>query len=184
MVTKDFSEIRSTELVQKSGLTILAGCPASGKTTYALKLAKECAIDAQTPTAYFSLGMSDKQLLNRLIVNMGEVSGEKIRNDQLTKEEWAQLETKMQELYGAKLYIDDSPSIAINELCSKCRQMVKGQGIKMVIIDYLQLMCKEDDHHRKGEMSAILQSLNTLAEELDISILALCQDYNDIKIDD
>lgn len=184
MVTKDFSEIRSTKLVQKSGLTIFAGCPASGKTTYALTLAKECAIDAQTPTVYFSLGMTNEQLVKRLIVNMGEVSGEKIRNDQLTQEEWAQLETKMQELYGAKLYIDDSPSIAINELCSKCRQMVEKQGIKMVIIDYLQLMCKEDDHHRKEEMSAILQSLNTLAEELDISILALCQDYNDIKIDD
>ena len=184
MVTKNFSEISSTELVQKSGLTILAGCPASGKTTYALKLAKECAIDAQTPTAYFSQGMTNEQLVKRLVVNAGEGYGEKIKNDQLTLNEWAQLEKKMQELYGAKFYIDDSPSITINELCSKCRQMVEEQGIKMVIIDDLQLMCKEHGHHRKEEMSAILQSLNTLAEELNISILALCQDDNDIKIDD
>lgn len=184
MVTKDFSEIRSTELLQKSGLTILTGCPASGKTTYALKLAKECAIDAQTPTAYFSLGMSNRQLVNRLIVNMGEGYGEKIKNNQLTQDEWAQLEKKMQELYGTKLYIDDSPSITINELCSKCRQMVEEQGIKMAIIDYLQLMCKEDGHKREGEISAILQSLNVLAKELDISILTLSQEYNDMKIDD
>ena len=184
METKNFSEIRSTELVQKSGLTILAGCPASGKTTYALKLAKECAIDAQTPTAYFSLGMSNKQLVKCLVINAGEEYGEKIKNDQLSQDEWAQLEKKMQELYDAKLFIDDSPSITINEFYSKCRQMVKEQGIKIISIDDLQLMCKEDGHHRKEEMSAILLSLNALAEELDISILALCQDDNDIKIND
>ena len=184
METKNFSEIRSTELLQKSGLTILAGCPASGKTTYAMKLAKECAIDAQTPTAYFSLEMSNKQLVKQLVVNAGEGYGEKIKNDQLTQDEWAQLEKIMQELYGAKLYIDDSPTITINELCLRCRQMVEEQGIKMVIIDDLQLMYKEDEHNRKEEMSAILQSLNALAEELDIFILALCQDDNDIKNDD
>ena len=184
MVTKDFSEIRSTDLLQKSGLTILAGCPASGKTTYALKLAKECAIDAQTPTAYFSLEMSNKQLVKQLVVNACEGYGEKIKNGQLAHDEWAQLEKKMKELYGAKLYIDDSSSITINEFCSKCRQMVEEQGVKMVIIDYLQLMCKKDHHNRKEEMSAILQSLNALAEELNISILALSQAYNDFKIDE
>lgn len=184
MVTKIFSEIRSTELVQKSGLTILAGCPASGKTTYALKLAKECAIDAQTPTAYFSLEMSREQLVKRLVVNVCEGYGEKIKNDQLTRNEWAQIEKKMQELYGAKLFIDDSPSITINEFCSKCRQLVEEQSVKMVIIDDLQLMCKEDEHNRKEEMSAILQPLNALAEELNISILTLSQDDNDMKIDD
>lgn len=184
MVTKDFSEIRSTDLLQKSGLTILAGCPASGKTTYALKLAKECAIDSQTPTAYFSLEMTNEQLVKHVVVNVCEEYGEKIKNGQLAHDEWAQLEKKMKELYGAKLYIDDSPSITINEFCSKCRQMVEEQGVKMVIIDYLQLMYKKDHHNRKEEMSAILQSLNALAEELNISILALSQAYNDIKIDE
>lgn len=184
MVTKDFSEIRSTDLLQKSGLTIFAGCPASGKTTYALKLAKECAIDFQTPTAYFSLEMANEQLVKHLVVNTYEGYSEKIKNGQLAHDEWAQLEKKMKELYGAKLYIDDSPSITINEFCSKCRQMVEEQGVKMVIIDYLQLMCKKDHHNRKEEMSAILQSLNALAEELNISILALSQAYNDIKIDE
>jgi replicative DNA helicase len=179
METKDFSEIRSTELLQKSGLTILAGCPALGKTTYALKLAKECAIDAQTPTAYFSQEMTNEQLVKFLVVNACEEYGEKIKNDQLTQDEWAQIEKKMKELYGSKLFIDDSPSITINELCSKCRQMVEEQGIKMVIIDYIQLMCQKDG---KEEMSAVLQSLNALAEELNISILALSQGYNDIKI--
>lgn len=184
METKDFSEIRSTELVQKNGLTILTGIPASSKTTYALKLAKECAIDAQTPTAYFSLEMSNKQLVKQLVVNACEGYGEKIKNNQLAHDEWAQLEKKMKELYGAKLYIDDSSSITINEFCSKCRQMVEEQGVKMFIIDYLQLMCEENNHNRKEGMSAILQSLNALAKELNISILALSQAYNDIKIDE
>ncbi len=102
----------------------------------------------------------------------------------MTQDEWAQIEKKMKELYGAKLYIDDSSSITINEFCSKCRQMVEEQGVKMFIIDYLQLMCKENNHNRKEEMSAILQSLNALAKELNISILALSQAYNDIKIDE
>ena len=184
MVTKDFSEIRSTELVQKSGLTILAGCPASGKTTYALKLAKECAIDSQTPTVYFSLEMTNEQLVKRLIVNTYEGYSEKIKNEQLTNDEWAQLEKKMKELYGTKLYIDDSSSITINEFCSRCHQMVEEQGVKMAIIDNLQLMCKENNHNRKEEISGILQSLSALAEELGISIIALSQAYNDIKIDE
>ena len=150
MERKEITEISSTELLQKSGLTILAGRPASGKTTYALKLSKECAIDAQTPTAYFSLEMTSGQLMKRFVVNECDE-------------------------YSANLYIDDSPSITVNKLCSKCRQMVEEQGVKMVIIDYLQLMCKKNNNNRKEEMSVILKSLHTLTKELGISILALCQ---------
>lgn len=150
MERKKITEICSTEILHNSGLKILAGRPASGKTAYALKLAKECAIDAQTPTAYFSMEMTSGQLMKRFVENTSEG-------------------------YDANLYIDDSPSITVNELCSKCRQMVDEQGVKMVIIDYLQLMCKEENHKRKEEMSAILKSLYTLAKEVSISILALCQ---------
>ena len=160
---------------QKSDLVIIAGRPAMGKTAFALSLAKNIAVDNQVPVAFFSLEMSNVQLVNRLISNVCEISGKKILNGQLDQEEWKRLDSRLRRLQP--LYVDDTPGMSIFELRSKARRLVKEKGVQIIMIDYLQLMNANGARFgsRQEEVSTISRSLKGLAKELNIPILALSQ---------
>lgn len=162
---------------QNSDLVIIAARPAMGKTAFVLSMAKNMAVSYNYPVALFSLEMSNVQLVNRLIVNTCEIPGEKIKNGQLAPYEWEQLDFKIKELYDAPLYIDDTPSLSVFELRTKARRLVREHGIKMIIIDYLQLMNASGMTYgsREQEVSMISRSLKGLAKELNIPIIALSQ---------
>lgn len=162
---------------QTPDLIIIAARPAMGKTAFVLSMAKNIAVDHQIPVAIFSLEMSNVQLVNRLIMNVCEIEGDKIKTGKLTETEHKRLNTKINALKGAPLYMDDTPSLSIFELRSKARKLVREHGIRMIIIDYLQLMNAQGSSFgsREQEVSIISRSLKALAKELDIPVIALSQ---------
>ncbi len=162
---------------QPSDLVIIAGRPAMGKTSFALSMAKNIAADYKVPMAFFSLEMSNVQLVNRLISNCCEIQGSKILNGQLQPDEWERLDKRMNGLLGAPLYVDDTPGLSVFELRTKARRLVREHGVKIIMIDYLQLMNANGMRFssRQEEVSTISRSLKGLAKELDVPILALSQ---------
>ncbi|MBD5324104.1 MAG: replicative DNA helicase [Bacteroides sp.] len=162
---------------QNSDLIIIAARPAMGKTAFVLSMAKNMAVNYGTPVAIFSLEMSNLQLVNRLISNVCELGGEKIKSGQLSSMEWDQLMARVKNLYGASLFIDDTPSLSIFELRTKARRLVREHQVRFIIIDYLQLMNASGMRFgsREQEVSMISRSLKQLAKELEIPIVALSQ---------
>ena len=162
---------------QSSDLVIIAGRPAMGKTSFALSMAKNIAADYKVPMAFFSLEMSNVQLVNRLISNCCEIQGSKILNGQLQPDEWERLDKQVNNLIGAPLYVDDTPGLSVFELRTKARRLVREHGVKIIMIDYLQQMNANGMRFssRQEEVSVISRSLKGLAKELDIPILALSQ---------
>ena len=162
---------------QKSDLVILAGRPAMGKTSFALSIAKNIAVDNRVPTAFFSLEMSNVQLVNRLISNTCEIDSKKVMNGQLDDAEWKRLDRNIRKLDGAPLYLDDTPGLSIFELRTKARRLVREKNVQIIMIDYLQLMNANGMRfgNRQEEVSTISRSLKSLAKELDIPIIALSQ---------
>jgi len=162
---------------QKSDLIIIAARPAMGKTAFILSMAKNIGVDYNVPIAVFSLEMSNVQLVNRLIMNVCQLEGEKIKNGQLNRHEWEKFDRDITQLLGAPIYIDDTPSLSVFELRSKARRLVREHHIQIVVIDYLQLMNASGMtfQSREQEVSIISRSLKGLAKELDIPIIALSQ---------
>ena len=162
---------------QKSDLVIIAGRPAMGKTAFALSMAKIIATDLHKPMAFFSLEMSGVQLTNRLISNVCEISGKKILNGQLERDEWDRFDKRIVNLIDAPIFIDDTPGLSIFELRTKARRLVREHKIELIMIDYLQLMNANGMRfsNRQEEVSIISRSLKGLAKELDIPIIALSQ---------
>lgn len=162
---------------QNSDLIIIAARPAMGKTAFVLSMARNMAVDQKIPLAMFSLEMSNVQLVNRLLVNVCEIPGEKIKSGQLAEYEWSQFDYKIRELFGAPFFVDDTPSLSVFELRTKARRLVRDYGVKMIIIDYLQLMNASGMSYnsRQEEVSTISRSLKGLAKELNIPIIALSQ---------
>lgn len=162
---------------QNSDLVIIAARPAMGKTAFVLSMAKKMAVDMKIPCAMFSLEMSNVQLVNRMIVNVCEIPGEKIKSGQLAPYEWVQLDSKITQLYDAPLYLDDTPALSVFELRTKARRLVREHGVKIIMIDYLQLMNASGMSFgsRQEEVSTISRSLKGLAKELNIPIIALSQ---------
>lgn len=162
---------------QASDLVIIAARPAMGKTAFVLSMAKNMAVDYRRPVAIFSLEMSNVQLVNRLIMNVCEIEGDKIKTGHMSKSEWNRLETKINDLKGAPIYIDDTPSLSVFELRSKARKLLHEHHIEVIIIDYLQLMNASGMQFgsREQEVSIISRSLKGLAKELNIPVIALSQ---------
>ncbi len=162
---------------QASDLIIIAGRPAMGKTSFALSLAKNIAIDNGDAVAFFSLEMNNVQLVNRLISNVCSIPGNKILNGQLTPDEWSRFDNNIGKMEGKPLYVDDTPGLSVFELRTKARRLVREKGVKLIMIDYLQLMNANGMkfNSRQEEVSTISRSLKGLAKELDIPIIALSQ---------
>ena len=163
---------------QASDLVIIAARPAMGKTAFVLTMARNMTVDHRIPVAFFSLEMSSKQLVKRLLVSETGLSSEKIRGGKKLQEyELIQLHERIKDLASAPLYIDDTPSLSIYELRSKARRLVRNAGVKLIIIDYLQLMTGPPELRgmREQEVSNISRSLKAIAKELDIPVIALSQ---------
>ena len=162
---------------QKSDLIIIAGRPAMGKTSFALSVAKNMAVDYQRPVGFFSLEMSNVQLVNRLISNVCEIPGNKLLSGQLAPDEWERFDKNLRKLTGAPIYIDDTPALSVFELRTKARRLVREHHVQCIMIDYLQLMNANGMRFtsRQEEVSTISRSLKGLAKELDIPIIALSQ---------
>ena len=162
---------------QASDLVIIAGRPAMGKTSFALSIAKNVAVDYGVPIGFFSLEMNNVQLVNRLISNVCEVSGRKILNGQLDPSDWERLDKRIGRLTDAPIYVDDTPGLSVFELRTKARRLVREKGVKIIMIDYLQLMNANGMKFgsRQEEVSTISRSLKGLAKELNIPVLALSQ---------
>lgn len=164
---------------QNSDLIIIAARPAMGKTAFALSMARNIAVSQRLPMAFFSLEMSNDQLVKRLVSNVCEIAADKLRSGDLKPYEWTQLDSKITELKDAPLFIDDTSSLSIFELRTKARRLVAEHGVKIIMIDYLQLMTASGSGikfgNRQEEVSTISRNLKALAKELDVPIIALSQ---------
>ncbi|MFD1294018.1 replicative DNA helicase [Lutibacter holmesii] len=162
---------------QPSDLVILAARPGMGKTAFVMSMAKNMAIDFGTPAAIFSLEMSSVQLITRMISSETGISSGKLRKGNLEPHEWEQLNVKVKNLSKAPIFIDDTPSLSIFDLRAKARRLASQHGIKIIIIDYLQLMTAggSTGGNREQEISMISRNLKALAKELSIPVIALSQ---------
>ncbi len=165
---------------QPSDLVIIAARPGMGKTAFVLSMARNVAIDFGHPVALFSLEMSSVQLITRLISSETGLSSEKLRTGKLEKHEWEQLSIKVKNLEKAPLFIDDTPSLSIFDLRAKARRLSSQHGIKLIIVDYLQLMTAGGSSgkgvgNREQEISTISRNLKALAKELAVPVIALSQ---------
>ncbi|WGD34114.1 replicative DNA helicase [Olleya sp. YS] len=161
---------------QESDLIIIAARPGMGKTAFTLTMARNVAVNSNIPVAFFSLEMASVQLITRLISSETGLSSEKLRTGKLEKHEWEQLNTKVKDLEKAPLFIDDTPSLSIFDLRAKARRLASQHGIKMIMIDYLQLMTASGSGgNREQEISTISRNLKALAKELSVPVIALSQ---------
>lgn len=163
---------------QPSDLSIVAARPSMGKTAFVLTIARNMAVTHKIPVAFFSLEMSSMQLVKRLLVSETGITSDKIRGGmKMSQEEWHILEHKIGELAESPLYIDDTAALSIFEFRAKARRLALSHKIKIIFIDYLQLMTGPPSTHgfREQEVSAISRSLKAIAKELNIPIIALSQ---------
>lgn len=163
---------------QPSDLIILAARPSVGKTAFALNIARNAAVDFNMPVAVFSLEMPTIQLAKRMMVSETGLSAEKIKGGQkLEQHEWTEMEARLAKLSKAPLYIDDTPSLPVMEFRSKAKRLVKQKGVRLIVVDYLQLMQGPAELRgmREQEVAAISRTLKATAKELNVPIIALSQ---------
>ncbi len=169
---------RLTSGWQPSDLVIIAARPGMGKTALTLSMARNMAVNSNIPVAFFSLEMSSVQLITRLISSETGLSSEKLRTGRLEKHEWEQLNVKVKALEKAPLFIDDTPSLSIFDLRAKARRLASQHKIKLIVLDYLQLMTaggSQKGGNREQEISTISRNLKALAKELNVPVIALSQ---------
>jgi replicative DNA helicase len=177
-VPSGFSELdRITSGWQNSDLIILAARPSMGKTALALTLACNAAIQFQEPVALFSLEMSNLQLATRIISSETEIPMEKLRKGSVNEDDMSQLVRGVTRFSDAPIFIDDTAALSVFDLRAKARRLKENHGIKMIMIDYLQLMTAtvEGRGNREQEISSISRALKSLAKELNVPIIALSQ---------
>ncbi|CAM1347728.1 replicative DNA helicase [Tenacibaculum crassostreae] len=161
---------------QPTDLIIIAARPGMGKTAFVISMAKNMAIDFGHPVALFSLEMSSVQLITRMISSETGLTSEKLRKGNLEPHEWEQLNVKVKKLSEAPIFIDDTPALSIFDLRAKARRLVSQHGVKILIIDYLQLMTAGGaGGNREQEISTISRNLKALGKELNVPVIALSQ---------
>ncbi len=162
--------------LHKSELIIVAARPAMGKTAFVLNIAQFVALHSHIPTIIFSLEMSKEQLINRILSMDSRIEAEKIRTGTLKDMEWANLVESARRTGESALMIDDTPSISVGEIRSKCRKLKAEKGLGLIIIDYMQLMSASGrTESRQQEISEISRSLKALARDVDCPVIALSQ---------
>lgn len=164
--------------LQPSDLVLVAARPSMGKTAFVLNIAQYVAFHSELCTAIFSLEMSKEQLVNRLFSLESRVDAQKLRSGDLSDADWEKLIEGAGTIGQSKLIIDDTPGISISELRSKCRKYKLEHDLKLIIIDYLQLMSGSGSRasdSRQQEISEISRSLKGLARELNVPVIALSQ---------
>jgi len=161
--------------LQDSNLIILASRPGQGKTSFALNLAQHVSVNEGLPVGIFSLEMSQEELVDRLLVAQADIDAWKLKTGRLDEKDFDRLSQAMGELAEAPLFIDDTPGISISEIRTKARRLQIEHGLRLVIVDYLQLVHGRNLENRVQEVSEISQNLKNLARELKIPVLAMSQ---------
>ena len=162
--------------LQNSDLIIVAGRPSMGKSAFVSSIAEYLSIAEKVPIAVFSLEMSKEQLVQRMLCSHARVDAHKVRTGFLAQQDWPKLTAAAGKLSEAPIYIDDSPAITVLELRAKARRLKAQYDIKMVIVDYLQLMQgPAGSENRQQEISEISKSLKALARELKVPLIAVSQ---------
>jgi len=162
--------------LQAGELIIIAGRPSMGKTTLALNIGENAAIGSKVPTAIFSMEMPSQQLAFRMISSLGRVDQTHLRTGNFPDEDWSRINTAVQLMSEAPIFIDDTPSLSPTEIRARARRLHREHGLGLIIIDYLQLMQVEGSkENRATEISEISRSLKALAKELEIPVIALSQ---------
>ncbi len=165
-----------TSGLNPSDLLIVAARPAMGKSAFVLNIATYVAMHMKIPTMVFSLEMSADQMAKRIIASEAEIDSMKLKNADLTSEDWLKLGQASGKVSEIPLYIDDTPGLSSAELRAKCRKAKLEKNIGLIIIDYLQLMeSKNKSPSRQQEISEISRSLKILAKELSVPVIALSQ---------
>lgn len=162
--------------LQPSDLVLIAARPSMGKTAFVLNIAEHAALKGNVTTAIFSLEMSKDQLVKRMLSLHSKVDSQSMRTGDLNDDEWLKLVESARVIGNSKLIIDDTSSISIGELRSKCRKFKLEHNLGLVIIDYLQLMSgSKKAESRQQEISEISRSLKGLAREINAPVVALSQ---------
>ena len=157
-------------------MIVIAARPGVGKSTLALDIARSAAIHHQMTTVFFSLEMSRTELAMRVLSAEGKISMGRLKKGDLDTEGWTNLATLQGRIDSAPLFIDDSPNMTLMEIRAKCRRLKQRNDLKLVVLDYLQLMCSgKKVESRKQEVSEFSRSLKLLAKELDVPVIALSQ---------
>jgi len=167
-------DIKTTGL-QPSDLILLAARPAMGKTSFALNIATNAALNANVPVAIFSLEMSKEQLTNRILCSEALISNEKIRIADVGAEDIAKLASTINALSKSPIYIDDTAGITVTEIKSKCRKLKLKGELGLVVIDYLQLIQGNSRESRQNEVAENSRLLKIMAKELDVPVICLSQ---------
>ena len=157
-------------------MVVIAARPAIGKSTLALDLARAAAIKHRLATVMFSLEMSRNEITMRLLSAEARVPLQAMRTGQLGEDDWTRLARRMSEVVDAPLFIDDSPNMSMMEIRAKCRRLKQRHDLRMVIVDYLQLMTSPRRvENRQQEVSEMSRSLKLLAKEVDVPVVAISQ---------
>jgi len=162
--------------MQNSNLLILAARPGLGKTAFALGIAQFLAVKEKLPVGFFSLEMSKEELVDRLLVAQADIDAWRLKTGRLSEDDFTNLSEAMGQLYEAPLFIDDTPALSILEMRTKARRLMAEHGLRLLIVDYLQLMRSVRQlENRVQEVSEISMGLKNLARELKIPVLAVAQ---------
>src|SRR5574344_1502946 len=178
-IATGFNEIdKITSGLHPNELMIIAARPAMGKTAFALNLAENIAINSCKSVALFNMEMGAEQLAVRMLSSLGQIDQSKLRTGKLGHNEWKGVNEGISRLSNTKMFIDDTPGMAVSEIRAKCRRLsASTDGLDIVIIDYLQLISGSAKYagNRQQEVAEISRSLKTLAMELNIPVVALAQ---------
>lgn len=176
-IPSGFNEFdKLTAGLQPGDLIIVAGRPSMGKTTLAVNIAENAAIGARVPTAIFSMEMPAQQLAFRMISSLGRVDQSHLRTGKFPDEDWSRINTAVQLMSDAPIFIDDSPGLSPTEIRARARRLKRESNLGLIVIDYLQLMqVHGNTENRATEISEISRSLKALAKELSLPIIALSQ---------
>jgi replicative DNA helicase len=162
--------------LQKGDLIIIAGRPSMGKTTFAVNIAENAAIGAKIPTAIYSMEMADEQIAFRMISSLGRVDQTHLRTGNFPDEDWSRINTAVQLMSDAPIFIDHSANLSPTEMRARARRLKREHGLGLIVVDYLQLMkVPGNAENRATEISEISRSLKALARELEVPVIALSQ---------
>ena len=178
-LTSGFRDIDEyTAGFQPGNFVILAARPAMGKTSMALTMAAAAAREEQKPVAFFSLEMTNEELVTRLLCGEARINAQNLKRGNVRDPEWEKISKGMSALSELPIYIDDSGTITVSEIRSRCRRLHSGNGLAAVFIDYLQLVRPSPSarpQNRNDELAEICRVLKATAKDLKIPIFALAQ---------
>lgn len=167
---------RVTNGLQKSDLILLAARPSVGKTSLAMNIVSNAALEAGAKCAVFSLEMSKQQLAQRMLCSVANVDMTKALHGELTETDWTKLWKASKKLSNCKIYVDDNSLNTPNQILSKCRKLKREKGLDLIMIDYLQLMTADSkSDNRQTEVSEISRKMKILAKEINVPVILLSQ---------